>query len=167
MTKCHGLIYVIAQSQKFFALPQSDKQKALHPPVGWYQRGYSGIGREKVVQMVFDDEGIAEKRRISDVKESFDLGNEDDKELPNIWIPEEVLPGFRAFFIKFFDACHAIEQLMLRTVAIGMGLEENFFLGCHIVKVNQCRLLHYPAVETELLELGKPSESPHTQTLES
>lgn len=105
--------------------------------------------------MIFDEEGIADKRKVPDLKETFDLGSEDDKELPNIWIPDEVLPGFRAFFLKFFDACHAIEQLMLRTIAIGMGLEESFFLNFHTEQTNQCRLLHYPAVEEELLRLGK------------
>lgn len=153
-TKSCRLIKPFSQSQKFFALPQNDKEKALHPPVGWYQRGYSGVGREKVVQMIFD-EGIADKRKVPDVKETFDFGSEDDNELPNIWIPDEVLPGFRAFFLKFFDACHTIEVLMLRTIAIGMGLKEDFFLNYHTEKTNQCRLLHYPAVEAELLRLGK------------
>ncbi|OQD74051.1 hypothetical protein PENDEC_c012G06844 [Penicillium decumbens] len=142
-------------SQKFFALPQSDKDKAPHPPVGWYHRGYSGIGREKVVQMVFDQEGIAEKRKVPDMKESFELGNENDERMPNIWIPEEVLPGFRAFFTKFFGTCYSIEQLMLKTIAVGMGLEEDFFLRYHQTRSNQCRLLHYPPVEEELLREGK------------
>lgn len=105
--------------------------------------------------MVFDTEGIAEKRKTPDVKESFELGNEMDERMPNIWVPEEVLPGFRAFFTKFFETCYGVEQLMLKTIAIGMGLEENFFLDYHQDKTNQCRLLHYPPVEEELLRLGQ------------
>lgn len=76
----------------------------------------------------------------------------------------QVLPGFRAFFINFFDACHDAAQLLLRTIAIGMDLGETFILDYHRGKTNQCRLLHYPAVEEELLELGKAGELPHTQT---
>ncbi|KAL2866140.1 isopenicillin N synthase family dioxygenase [Aspergillus lucknowensis] len=142
-------------SAKFFALPQSDKEKAPHPPEGWYHRGYSGIGREKVVQMVFDKDGIAERRKIPDVKESFELGNESDERIRNIWIPEETLPGFRGFFATFFHTCSGLETLMLRLIAIGMGLEETFFLDYHQDRTNQCRLLHYPPVEEALLRQGK------------
>ncbi|KAL2849706.1 hypothetical protein BJX68DRAFT_94847 [Aspergillus pseudodeflectus] len=142
-------------SAQFFALPQADKDKAPHPPEGWYHRGYSGVGREKVVQMVFDGDGIADCRKIPDVKESFEIGNESDKHMLNIWIPEEVLPGFRGFFAKFFDTCSDLETLMLRLIALGMGLDEHFFLDYHQDRTNQCRLLHYPAVEEELLRLGK------------
>ncbi|KAJ5818952.1 hypothetical protein N7474_004543 [Penicillium riverlandense] len=142
-------------SQKFFALPQSDKDKAPHPAEGWYHRGYSGIGREKVSQMVFDKNEIAQQRKVPDVKESFELGNEKDERMPNIWVPEEVLPGFRAFFTEFFETCYGIEQLMLKLIAVGMGIDENFFLDYHQNKTNQCRLLHYPAVEEELLRVGK------------
>ncbi|CAI7643926.1 gibberellin 20-oxidase [Penicillium manginii] len=142
-------------SRKFFALSQADKDKAPHPPQGWYHRGYSGIGREKVVQMEFDKERIAEKRKTPDVKESFELGNESDERMPNIWIPEDILPGFRAFFTKFFEVCSGMEEVMLSTIAVGMGLEKNFFLEYHQNKTNQCRLLHYPAVEEDFLRLGK------------
>ncbi|KAL2808326.1 hypothetical protein BJX63DRAFT_409640 [Aspergillus granulosus] len=142
-------------SARFFALPQADKDKAPHPPEGWYHRGYSGVGREKVVQMVFDENGIADCRKIPDVKESFEIGNETDESIRNIWIPEEVLPGFRGFFAKFFNTCSDLETLMLRLIAIGMGLDEQFFLEYHTDRVNQCRLLHYPAVEEDLLRLGK------------
>ncbi|KAL6237455.1 hypothetical protein BDW75DRAFT_228650 [Aspergillus navahoensis] len=123
-------------SAKFFALPESEKNKAPHPPEGSYHRGYSGIGREKVVQMVFDSDSIAERRKTPD-------------------IPEESLPGFRGFFAKFFNTCSDLQTLMLRLVAVGMGLDEGFFLQYHSERTNQCRLLHYPPVEEELLRAGK------------
>ncbi|KAJ5168647.1 uncharacterized protein N7482_004241 [Penicillium canariense] len=158
--KNHGvpqdlLDQAFAWSAKFFALPQSEKNKAPHPPEGWYHRGYSGVGREKVIQMVFDKDGIAEKRKTPDVKESFELGNENDERMPNIWIPDETLPGFRQFFTMFFETCYSVEQLLLRIIAVGMGLDEDYFVKYHQNKTNQCRLLHYPAVEEELLRLGK------------
>ncbi|KAL4794038.1 hypothetical protein BDV19DRAFT_204511 [Aspergillus venezuelensis] len=142
-------------SSKFFALPSTEKNKAPHPPEGWYHRGYSGIGREKVVQMVFDSDGIAERRKTPDVKESFEIGNENDEYMRNIWIPEESLPGFRGFFASFFSTCSGLETLLLRLIAIGMGLDEGFFLNYHQDRTNQCRLLHYPPVEEELLTSGQ------------
>lgn len=143
------------QSRKFFALPQSVKDKAPHPPYGWYHRGYSGVGREKVSQMVFDVAGIAEQRKIPDVKESFEMGREDDERTPNIWIPDEALPGFRTFLVGFYETCYTVELELLRLIAVGMGLDESFFLDYHKKKDNQLRLLHYPPVEEELLRRGK------------
>ena len=105
--------------------------------------------------MVFDKEGIAQQRKVPDVKESFELGNPNDEVMANIWVPDEVLPGFREFFTNFFETCYGIEQLMLKLIAKGMGLDEGFFLDYHKEKTNQCRLLHYPAVEEELLRVGK------------
>ncbi|KIW11343.1 hypothetical protein PV08_10643 [Exophiala spinifera] len=158
--KNHGLPQAILDqafewSSKFFSLPQADKDKAPHPPYGWWHRGYSGIGREKVVQMVFDQDSIADLRKRPDFKESFELGREDDEHTPNIWLPEEVLPGFRKFMTEFFETCYKVELDLLRAIALGMDLPEDFFRGYHTKKDNQIRLLHYPPVEAELLRDGK------------
>ncbi|KAH7309828.1 hypothetical protein B0I35DRAFT_359293 [Stachybotrys elegans] len=143
-------------SQRFFALPQSEKDKVPHPPEGWYHRGYSGLGREKVTQMVFDTEGIAQGRKKPDSKESFDMGLEKaGTKVQNIWPKEEVLPGFRDFFIRFYEVCYEMELKLLRGIAVGMGLDKDFFLGYHKNKNNQIRLLHYPPVEEALLSTGK------------
>ncbi|KAL1862502.1 hypothetical protein VTK73DRAFT_6878 [Phialemonium thermophilum] len=142
-------------SAKFFALPQAVKEKAPHPPYGWWHRGYSGIGREKVVQMVFDKDSIGELRKVPDFKESFEIGREDDTRITNIWLPEEDLPGFRDFFRRFFDIGYGLEKDLLRAIAIGMGLDEEFFYPYHVNRDNQIRLLHYPPVEEELLREGK------------
>ncbi|OAL29221.1 hypothetical protein AYO20_09274 [Fonsecaea nubica] len=141
-------------SSKFFALPQADKDKAPHPPYGWWHRGYSGVGREKVVQMVFDQDSIDQLRKCPDFKESFELGREDDERTPNIWFPEEVLPGFRAFMTGYFDTCYGTALSLLRAIALGMDLPEDFFHGYHTKRDNQLRLLHYPPVEAALLRDG-------------
>ncbi|KAJ0335318.1 hypothetical protein COL922a_009405 [Colletotrichum nupharicola] len=105
-------------SAKFFSLPQAEKEKAPHPREGWWHRGYSGIGREKVTQMVFDADEISERRKIPDFKESYEIGREDDDHLPNIWIPDESLPGFRAFFNSFYEDCYQLELHLLRGMAL-------------------------------------------------
>ncbi|KAI8677631.1 hypothetical protein LRP88_00057 [Fusarium phalaenopsidis] len=143
-------------SKKFFDLPQEEKEKVPHPPEGWYHRGYSGIGREKVTQMVFDEAGIAQERKKPDFKESYEMGNEDNTAtLRNIWPAEEVIPGFREFFIKFYETCYEMELKLLRAIAVGMGLEDNFFVDYHKEKNNQIRLLHYPPAVEELMATGK------------
>ncbi|KDN63518.1 putative thymine dioxygenase [Colletotrichum sublineola] len=142
-------------SEKFFSLSQAEKEKAPHPPEGWWHRGYSGIGREKVSQLVFDAEQISELRKVPDFKESYEIGREDDSHLPNIWIPEELLPGFRSFFNDFYEVCYQLELKLLRAMALGLGLDEGFFQGYHTQKDNQIRLLHYPPVEEKLLRAGE------------
>ncbi|GKT45001.1 2-oxoglutarate-dependent dioxygenase gloF [Colletotrichum spaethianum] len=139
------------------------KTKAPHPPEGWWHRGYSGIGREKVSQMIFDAEQISELRKVPDFKESYEIGREDDDHLPNIWIPEESLPGFRSFFNNFYEVCYQLELHLLRAMALGMGLNEDFFQRYHVRRDNQIRLLHYPPVEEKPLRVGKVERlSAHT-----
>ncbi|KXH27531.1 hypothetical protein CSAL01_07680 [Colletotrichum salicis] len=149
--KNHGIPEETIKSAFYWA----EKDKAPHPPEGWWHRGYSGIGREKVSQMVFDAEEISELRKIPDFKESYEIGREDDDHLPNIWVPEESLPGFRSFFNNFYEVCYRLELHLLRTMALGMGLDEDFFRDYHVMKDNQIRLLHYPPVEEKLLRAGK------------
>jgi isopenicillin N synthase-like dioxygenase len=104
--------------------------------------------------MVYDQESIDKLRQCPDFKESFELGREDDERTPNIWFPEETLPGFRQFFVQFFETCYAVELELLKAIALGMGLPAGFFHEYHTRKDNQVRLLHYPPVEAELLRSG-------------
>jgi hypothetical protein len=39
-------------------------------------------------------------------KEGFGCGNPEDELQPNIWPPEELLPGFRAFMEDFFGVIY-------------------------------------------------------------
>ncbi|KAF4587932.1 flavonol synthase/flavanone 3-hydroxylase [Ophiocordyceps camponoti-floridani] len=142
-------------SRKFFDLPDHVKNRVPHPPEGWYHRGYSGVGLEKATQMVFDPQDIAEKRKVPDCKESFEIGSEESKRMPNIWLPEHEIPGFRAFFNRFYKTCYGVEVKILRAIALGMGLEETYFVRCHSIHNNQLRLLHYPPVKDALLRSGK------------
>ena len=65
--------------------------------------GYSAPGVEKVVKDVFnEDELKARRANTPDVKESFESGREDDAAMPNIWLPEGVLPGFKEACLDFF-----------------------------------------------------------------
>jgi isopenicillin N synthase-like dioxygenase len=96
------LIHVsyISQSKKFFDLPLETKNLAPHPPGGSHHRGYSGLGLEKSFKISrngVDAEAIEALKDAPDVKESFESGNVNDETQPNIWLPEDKLPGFRAY----------------------------------------------------------------------
>lgn len=147
-------------SAKFFALPAETKNKAPHPPEGYKHRGYSGIGKEQVSllaltakyiqlliklfqvsQMVFDPEKLAMLRKQgADHKESYEIGNEDDKLIENVWLPEEYLPGFRDYAVQFWNTCRKFEDDLLDALSIGMpGVPPGMLKEYHADARNQLR----------------------------
>ncbi|OJD35885.1 flavonol synthase flavanone 3-hydroxylase [Diplodia corticola] len=146
-------------SRQFFALPPSTKSLAPHPPGGSHHRGYSAPGVEKVSQHVFDDAAaIAALRRVPDYKESYETGNEADARQPNIWLPDDALPGFRAFLQSFFRDCDGVVHALLRALALGLGLpREEWLSERHSASAFQLRLLHYPPVPVRALTGGEGS----------
>ncbi|KAJ5221685.1 uncharacterized protein N7469_010572 [Penicillium citrinum] len=154
-------------SRLFFDLPQDDKLKAPHPE-GWaVHRGYSWPGLEKVSQAMSatdDQERIQHLREIPDIKESYDIGSDQNASQPNQWIPEEGLPGFREFMTRFYWECFQVGGDVLRALAIGMGLDnETYLLEKHSGHNNQLRLLNYPPVPAEIFETERAVRCPaHT-----
>ncbi|KAJ5632604.1 Oxoglutarate/iron-dependent dioxygenase [Penicillium lividum] len=155
-------------SQLFFDLPQEEKLKAPHPE-GWaVHRGYSWPGLEKVSGLEAtsagdDEERAKELREVPDIKESYDIGSENNPTQPNQWIPEEVLPGFRPFMTRFYSECFRMGGEILQALAIGLDLDENHLLNKHSGLNNQLRLLHYPPVPAAALENDRAARCPaHT-----
>src|SRR5271154_3599105 len=105
--------------------------------------------------MLFDEESIRKARKIPDQKESFEMGKENNPKCPNIWLPEGDLAGFRDFFNRFYASCNMLELEILRALAVGMNLEEDFFVAYHQNADNQTRILYYPPILEELLRVGK------------
>ncbi|EMD39957.1 hypothetical protein CERSUDRAFT_112193 [Gelatoporia subvermispora B] len=140
-------------SKTFFSLPHDVKMLAPHPPSGKHHRGYSAPGVEKVTQHVYDSTELAKIRaKAPDVKESFECGRENSVVQPNIWLPDDALPGFRDICLDFFWACREAELNVLRALALGLHLSEDFFVEYHEAADNQLRLLHYPSVPVEQIE---------------
>lgn len=165
--KKYGFLYIINHginsqtfeeafkwSEAFFNLPIGEKKKCAHPENGAHHRGWSALGKEKVVQMVFDQKEIEKLRNIPDVKESFDTGNEDSMYC-NFWPDENAIPGFKQFCQQYFDINTNTSKHILRAIAIGMDLHEEFFLPYHSESDNQLRMLHYPPTDIEHLNSGK------------
>ena len=64
--------------------------------------GYSPPGAEKITQHLYDRADIAKARARPDAKENFECGREDHPVLPNIWLPEGTLLGFKEACLEFF-----------------------------------------------------------------
>ena len=57
------------------------------------------------MQHEYDQKKVeAMRTSIPDVKESFEVGREEDEVMPNIWLPDGVLPGFKEACLEFFWA---------------------------------------------------------------
>lgn len=152
---CGLMAEAFTWSKRFFELPFEVKLNCSHPPSGQHHRGWSSLGKEKVVQMVFDQEELARLRKIPDVKELFDLGNENNKVFYNIWPEELAIPGFKQFCSHYFEINTRVSKHILRALALGMDLQEDFFVDYHTESDNQVRLLHYPPTDVEALRDGK------------
>lgn len=83
--------------------------------------------------------------------------------LPNIWLPEGVLPGFKEACLDFFwvsasevttgilltpfmfiQTYRKVELNTLRALALGFHLPEDYLVNYHATGENQLRLLRYP-----------------------
>ncbi|MCJ1226261.1 hypothetical protein MMC12_002911 [Toensbergia leucococca] len=151
----------IAWTKKLFDLEHQDKMKAPHPPGYSVHRGYSHPGLEKVLSKKdLEAEEVQETagktlREVSDFKESYEIGSEENPAQPNQWLPEETLPGFRAFTTKFYWELRKTAQMILEAFAEGLNLteeEKKQIFRAHSGHNNQLRLLHYPPVPAGDLE---------------
>ncbi|KIV83497.1 hypothetical protein PV11_05518 [Exophiala sideris] len=184
--KTYGFIYIINYgisqekikdlfywSAKFHELPEDVKSRPelLRPePVpgsaGYIARGYSPVGREKIVQDTYDDDSVKGLRQVQDAKELYDMGPETGVPAirePNRWPSEDVLPGFKSFFETFYVEGNELSLEIQRCLALGLDLDEQFFTHFHEDADNLLRLIHYPAIERKAIRNGEKARiPPHT-----
>lgn len=129
-------------------------------------RGYSPVGREKLSQNVDDDGGLKTLRAVPDAKDMFEMGPNEgvgQEREQNRYPSEDVLPGFQAFTQEFFQDAHQLGMEILRCIASGLGLEDDYFVNYHQDADNLFRLIRYPAVEREAMRKGTTARTtPHT-----
>jgi len=90
-----------------------------------------------------------------DIKESFEIGREGEPGHPNQWPAEEgELVNFKATMADFFDQCKGLHLEVMRAIAVGMGIEPNYFDSFVDVGDNTLRLLHYPAVDKKVFQIN-------------
>jgi isopenicillin N synthase-like dioxygenase len=117
-------------------------------------RGYVTFGREKVTQS-FDVEEISKLRASNpDLKESMEIGKEGVLDQPNQWPDNMDTEGevFTKTMKSFFLVCKDLHVIVMRAIALGMGLEEEYFDSYTDGGDNTLRLLHYPAVHQSVFK---------------
>ena len=148
------LKHTFSMSAKFFNEPSESKLK-LCWTTPEANRGYSAPGREKVSQLTDVDEVEKIRQQAPDLKESLEIGREGEPGHPNQWPVEQgELVGFKESMMVFFDKCKAMHVEVMRAIAIGMGLDGNFFDTFTDVGDNTLRLLHYPEVNAEVFKIN-------------
>jgi isopenicillin N synthase-like dioxygenase len=104
---------MIKKTAEFFALPDETKRKILGK-----QRGYQSPElRESLSSLA--KEGFFMGRHMPGRNRPIVEGN--------LWLKEEVIPGFRQTMEKYFADMENLAVILLRLIALGLGLEETYF----------------------------------------
>lgn len=80
-----------------------------------------------------------------------------DEAQPNIWLPEDKLPGFRAFMEKYFVECASLIHSILDALSIALNVPAPGLSPTHSQSLFQLRLLHYPSIDAEQLRNNERS----------
>jgi len=132
---------IFAASERFFALPQAQRDKIylINSPL---YRGYLPIGVRGT------------EVRPGDLLESFNVGNElgaDDPDVragkplhgSNQW--PDALPGFRDAVLRYYGLMDGLMRRLLQSFALAAELPRDGFDHLFRKPLTQMRLLHYPA----------------------
>lgn len=156
---------VFGSSAKFFERPQDQKDS-----LGWTtpesNRGYVSKGREKVTQLT-DIEAVKSLRdQNPDLKESIEIGREGVDGHPNQWPDRFDQEGadFTKTMKSFFLTCKDLHIQVMRALALGLGLDEQFFDEYTDGGDNTLRLLHYPPAPKSVFKtnVGQVRAGEHT-----
>ncbi|KIK67822.1 hypothetical protein GYMLUDRAFT_36601 [Collybiopsis luxurians FD-317 M1] len=142
---------VFRKSAEFFKLPEETKsQLAWEDPRS--NRGYVKIGRERVTQSADAAEISSLREKAPDFKESMEIGRDWDSVWKNMWPQESIVPGFKTTMLDFFQTCHNLHLEMMRSLALGLDLSEDFFDRRVDQQCHNLRLLSYPPMKRSILD---------------
>lgn len=138
----------------FFRNPEADKASVS---VSTKHRGWLGMGGAKM-----------QNDAKPDLKESFIWGYEDaagntpqDHALrgPNQW--PEFLPSMQQQAMEYFNQVHEVAHHLMRGFALGLDLDEDFFLRTSSRPLSRASFVYYPQQGEELGE-NQFGVGPHT-----
>ena len=85
------------------------------------------------------------------LQEAFIITADDSQGGSNQWLPESVLPGFRADANQLYQDCWDLSAQLIRALALGLNLDsEHDLLTLHSIKNNNyLAFRHYPSIDAE------------------
>lgn len=96
------------------------------------------------------------RQAVPDLKESLEIGRENEEGCPNMWLPEDAEGGwggeFKKEMLDFFEQCKSLHVEVMRAIAVGLGIEESWFDGYTYRGDCTLRLLHYPPVRMDVFK---------------
>ncbi len=95
----------------------------------------------------------------------MEIGNDHDPVWKNEWPAESDVPEFKDTMLAFQKAAHELHMKVMSSIAIGLGLDPNFFDDKCNEEWHNLRLLHYPSVKNGQVEGGRHSTSGRAQRL--
>ena len=125
--------YVAAK--EFFALDTATKRRYEIPGAAG-QRGYTSFGKEK-----------AKQSEVADLKEFFQIGQEVPGGERNPEVAE--VPKFMRLGRELYRQFEAKGNSLLRAIALGLGLPEDYFAEHTAGGVSILRAIHYPPITAE------------------
>ncbi|KAF4943865.1 hypothetical protein FGADI_13101 [Fusarium gaditjirri] len=145
-------------SAKFFKRPIAQKEElAWTSPES--NRGYVRQGKENLAKDAVDKSVNAEKEQVvelKDLKETMNFGREGDV-FENHWPDSFDDEGkvFKGNMVTFFNECQLLNIQIMRAIAVGLGIQEDWFDSFCDAANNNLRLLHYPEVRAEVFQKNK------------
>lgn len=135
----------------FFARPQAQKD-SLCFTTPQARRGYLAIGKEKLTQPSEADGVGAIRASAPDLKETMEIGRDDQPEFPNRWPDQIDAEGkeFTTTMQSFFESCRTLHMRIMQALALGLNFPEHFFDEFVDAGDNNLRLLHYPPVSKDV-----------------
>ncbi|KAL9627600.1 MAG: hypothetical protein Q9204_006454 [Flavoplaca sp. TL-2023a] len=158
------LTNIFTHSATFFARPQPQKD-ALASRSASSNRGYMRPGREKVSRGLTAQDVAKERQEAGeDMKETYEIGREGQEGNPQPWpdVLDQTGVEFRVAMQDFFLRCKELHVVVMRAVAVGLGLEKGFFDEMVHVGDNNLRLLHYPATARAAFKEGRVRAGEHS-----
>ncbi len=93
------------------------------------------------------------------------MGPPFDVNFPTPWPGESDLPGFRQYMESQYETFQNLAMQLMRAVEIGTQVPEGTFTERCVPDASELRLNHYPAVESQGLDVQTTLRSwPHTDT---
>uniref|UniRef100_A0A6U1X516 Fe2OG dioxygenase domain-containing protein n=1 Tax=Vannella robusta TaxID=1487602 RepID=A0A6U1X516_9EUKA len=127
-----------AASKEFFALPTETKQKYEFKESGG-QKGYTSFGTEH-----------AKQSEHADLKEFFQIGRETEEMTTDERNPRvQEVPTFVDLGIELYRAFEKAGGILLKAIAIHLGLGEDYFTDKIENGISILRAIHYPPITTE------------------